>query len=112
MPRYTQPTRQDAFRSIVYILIYVVIISGSAFLLLVEYWYVWAVIVLAGMALLVNWHKSRTVYSCPNCEHVFTISFLTDLVAPHGLDRDGAWLLLCCPSCRQRHKTRVLKRDG
>ena len=112
MPRYTQPTRRDFLRSIAYILIYLTVISVSAFFLLVEYWYVWAAIVLAGMALLVNWHKSRTAYACSNCEHVYTISFLTDLAAPHGLDRDGAWLLLRCPSCRQRHKTRVLKREG
>jgi uncharacterized C2H2 Zn-finger protein len=64
------------------------------------------------MALLVYRHKSKTIYACPNCEHVFELSFLTDLTAPHGLDRDGAWLLLRCPSCRQRHITEVLKRDG
>jgi uncharacterized C2H2 Zn-finger protein len=63
------------------------------------------------MALLVNWHDSKTVYSCPNCEQVFEISFLTDLSALHGLDRDGAWLLLRCPSCCQRIITRVLKRE-
>jgi uncharacterized C2H2 Zn-finger protein len=112
MTRHTQPTRQDVLRSIVYLMIYVTVVFVSASFLLTEYWCVWAVIVLAGMALLVNRHKSKTIYSCPNCEHVFELSFLTDLAAPHGLDRDGAWLLLRCPSCRKRHRTRVLMRDG
>jgi uncharacterized C2H2 Zn-finger protein len=112
MPRTTPPTRKDYLRSIALILLYLAVISVSAFFLLVEYWYVWLVVVLAGLALLVNWHRSSTAYACPSCGHVFTISFLTDLFAPHGIDREGAWLLLRCPSCRQRQKTRVLKREA
>jgi len=110
MKKYSDPTRKDVIQSIVYILIYVVTISVGAYFLLLKYWYIWAVVVIVGLALLVNWHKGKTVYSCPNCDHVYSISFLTDLIAPHGIDRDGAWLLLRCPNCRERHKTKVLKR--
>jgi hypothetical protein len=108
----TNPTRRDYLKSILYISIYVIVIGGSAFLLLPEYWLAWGLVVLVGLGLLVYWHKSATVYRCPNCDHVYTVSFLQDLIAPHGLDKGGAWLLLKCPSCKERHKTRVLKKGG
>jgi hypothetical protein len=107
---YTKPTRSDYTRSIVYILIFIFVITGGAYLFLPKYWYFWVLLVVGGLVLLVYWHKEKTVYSCPNCEHVYEISFLTDLLAPHGIDRDGAWLLLRCPTCKERNKTRVLKR--
>jgi uncharacterized C2H2 Zn-finger protein len=105
-----EPTRQDYIRSIVYIGIYVIIIGVGAWLLLPVYWYVWGALVLGGLVWLVNWHRSETVYRCPNCEQTYEISFFTDLLAPHGVDREGGWLLLRCPNCGQRQKTRVLKR--
>lgn len=110
MKNYTNPDRKDYLQSIAYLLVYVAIISVSAYFLLLEYWYIWGVILIVGLVLLVSWHKGKTVYSCPNCEHVYEISFLTDLLAPHGIDREGAWLLLRCPNCSERRKTRVLKR--
>ena len=110
MKKYTDPTRKDTIQSIVYILLYILAISVGSYFLLLKYWYIWAVVVIVGLALLVNWHKAKTVYSCPNCGHVYEISFLTDLLAPHGIDRDGAWLFLRCPDCHERRKTKVLKR--
>jgi len=108
--KYTSPQRKDILQSIVFILIYVAVIGVGAFLLLPRAWTLWLGLVLAGIALLVQWHRRSTVYRCPSCGHGYTISFLTDLAAPHGIDRDGAWLLLRCPRCRKRQKTRVLKR--
>ena len=110
MDQPTDPDRKDYIQSVVYILIYVIAISVGAFLLLPGLWYVWLLIVLIGLLLLVNWHKSKTAYKCPNCDHVYEISFLTDLFAPHGIDRNGAWLLLKCPNCGKRMKTPVLKK--
>ncbi len=110
MAKHTQPQRKDYLQSILYILLYVALIGMGAWLLLPRAWYAWVGIVLIGMLLLVQWHKRSTVYRCPNCDHVYAISFFTDLAAPHGIDRDGAWLLLRCPNCRKRQKTRVLKR--
>ncbi|OGO20723.1 MAG: hypothetical protein A2Z14_01155 [Chloroflexi bacterium RBG_16_48_8] len=112
MKRVTEPTRKDYIQSIVYILLYILAISVGAYFLLLKYWYIWALVVVVGLALLVNWHKEKTVYSCPICGYVYEISFLVDLTAPHGFDRDGAWLLLRCPNCHERHKTKVLKRTG
>jgi hypothetical protein len=108
--KFTKPTGRDYTQSIVYLLIFIFVITGGAYLFLPEYWYLWVLSVVVGLVLLVNWHKEKTVYSCPNCDHVYEISFLTDLLAPHGIDRDGAWLLLRCPNCRERKKTQALKR--
>jgi uncharacterized C2H2 Zn-finger protein len=110
MMKYKEPTSKDYTQSIVFILIFIFVIAVGAFLLLPKYWYLWLLLVIGGLMLLVNWHKKKTVYSCPNCDHVYQISFLTDLLAPHGIDRDGAWLLLRCPSCKKRSKSKVLKK--
>jgi hypothetical protein len=110
MNQFTDPDRRDYLRSVFYISVYLLVISVSAFLLLPRFWYLWTLLVLVGMLLLVNWHKTATVYRCPNCSHIYTVSFLQDLAAPHGIGCQGAWLLLRCPKCKQKCKTKVLKR--
>ena len=110
MNQVTNPDGRDIIRSVAYILVYVIIIGASAFLLFPKLWYIWLTLVVVGMLILVNWHKEKTAYRCPKCEHIYEISFLTDLTAPHGFNRDGAWLMLRCPNCRQRRKTMVLKK--
>ncbi len=110
MKQVTNPDKKDVLKSVIFLSIYVAAISITAFLLLPKFWYFWGFIVLAGMLLLVNWHKQKTAYRCPNCGHVYEISFLTDLIAPHGVNKEGGWLLLRCPNCRQRRKTTVLKK--
>jgi uncharacterized C2H2 Zn-finger protein len=112
MKPFSDPKRGDYIRSAIYVFIYVAMIGVGAFLLLPRYWYLWAGLVVVGLVLLVNWHKEMTTYQCPNCGHLYEISFLTDLLAPHGLNRQGGWLLLRCPNCRQWRKTKVLKRAG
>jgi hypothetical protein len=106
----TKPELRDYIRSIVYILLYVVLIGGGAVFLLLDYWYFWVIIVVGGLVLLVSWHRGETVYQCPNCSTTYEISFWDDLISPHGVDKEGGWLSLRCPSCKQRRKTRVLKR--
>jgi ribosomal protein S27E len=110
MLKSTRPRKGDYLQSVVYITIYLVLIGGGAFLLLPQWWLWWGLLVVVGIVLLVGWHRAMTVYQCPNCEHVYEISFWTDLISPHGVDKKGGWLYLRCPDCRQRNKTRVLKR--
>ncbi len=108
--KFTKPTGGDYGRSIFYILIFMVVITLGAVWLLPDLWVLWLLIVITGTGLLVAWHRGETVYRCPNCDHVYEISFWKDLIAPHGVDKEGAWLLLRCPNCGERKKTRVLKR--
>lgn len=106
----TNPDIKDVIRSVIFLTVYVLAISAGAFLLLPKMWNAMLAVVLVGMVLLVNRHKQKTAYRCPNCGHVYEISFLTDLIAPHGVNKEGGWLLLRCPNCRQRRKTTVLKK--
>jgi uncharacterized C2H2 Zn-finger protein len=110
MNQVTDPDRRDVIRSVAFILVYVLVIGAGALYLLPRLWYIWIVLVVVGMLILVNWHKGQTAYRCPNCDHIYEISFLSDLTAPHGINRDGAWLLLRCPNCRKRRKTKTLKK--
>jgi uncharacterized C2H2 Zn-finger protein len=103
-------TRQDYIKSIIFISVYLIGIGGGAFFLLPRYWYLWCFFLITGLVLLVNWHKKETIYRCPACEYLFEISFWVDLTAPHGIDKDGPWLLLRCPNCFKRTKTGVLKK--
>jgi uncharacterized C2H2 Zn-finger protein len=110
MTKFSEPDGGDYFRSVLYILLYVAVIGGGAFLLLPEWWLIWGLLVIVGVVLLISWHRGQTVYRCPNCGHVYELTFWRDLVSPHGVDKQGAWLLLRCPNCREIHKTRTLKR--
>ena len=82
MQKVTNPDSRDVIKSIVFLLIYVIVIGVTAFFLLVDHWYIWLAIVLAGMLMLVNWHKQKTAYRCPNCDHIYEISFLTRPACP------------------------------
>jgi hypothetical protein len=106
---YQEPNKEDWVKGILAIVLYVLVISVSAFLLLVEYWYLWLLIVFGGLAIIVNWHTKSYAYRCRNCESEFKISFLANLTAPHGIDKGGGWSWLKCPKCRGRHRATVIK---
>ena len=54
-------------RSALYIVVYLAVVGGGAFLLLPRWWFLWALMVLGGLVLMVSWHRGATVYQCPNC---------------------------------------------
>lgn len=109
MSTYRKTKRSDWIKSLLFIGIYVAAVSVTAFVLLVTYWYLWIALVAGGLLLPVLWHKKSTAYRCPKCGSEFEISFLTDLVSPHGVTKDGgSWLYLKCPVCSNRSKMEVL----
>jgi len=109
MSSYRQPKRSDWTKSLRFIGLYVAVISITAFLLLVTYWYVWLAIVAAGLFLIVSWHQKSTAYRCPKCGSEFEISFLTDFISPHGVTKEGGgWTYLKCPRCHTRTKMEIL----
>jgi DNA-directed RNA polymerase subunit RPC12/RpoP len=58
---------------------------------------VWCIILGGSTYWLVRWHASNTVYRCLECEHLFEISTLTDLITPHFPHQK----YLKCPQCGQ-----------
>jgi DNA-directed RNA polymerase subunit RPC12/RpoP len=109
MPTYRTIKPSDWTKSLLLIGIYVAIISITAFILLVTYWYLWIALAAGGMLILVLWHKKSTAYHCPKCSNEFEISFLTDFLSPHGVTKNGrGWTYLKCPKCQNRTKMEIL----
>ncbi len=95
---------------------YFIILIGVFIILLwlfSDIWLVWLVILMGiivfSIILLVNWHRQNFTYKCEFCEYEFRISFLLDLLSPHGPNRKGGWKYLKCPKCNKRSKVAVIK---
>ena len=71
----------------------------------------WIIIVVASLLAVVRWHSRNTVYHCPECDQLFNISTVTDLVSPHGFGRGGDWKLLTCPKCGNHVRAQVYMKD-
>jgi len=106
---YRDPEKKDWINGLLSIVLYLVVISATAFLLLMDYWYLWLIIVFGGLVIIVNWHTQSYAYRCRNCGGEFEISFLINLIAPHGIDAQGGWSWIKCPTCKRRHRATVIK---
>ena len=107
--KYQDPERKDWVIGIALLVIYVLAISLGAVWLLLDYWYLWLLLVFGGMLLLVLRQTKNYACRCRECGHEFEISFLTNLFAPHGVDKQGSWEWVRCPNCRKRTKNTVIK---
>jgi hypothetical protein len=108
--KYQDPTRRDWVIGIACLIIYLLVIGFGALLLFTDYWYLWLVLVLGGMVILVLRQTKHYACRCRECGHEFEISFTTNLMAPHGVDKGGSWLWLKCPECQNRRKVTVIKK--
>ena len=108
--KYQEPTRKDWVTGIASLVIFVLVITISALLLFTDYWFLWPVLVLGGIVILVRWHTKQYACRCRNCEAEFEISFFTNLLAPHGVDKEGSWQWVRCPNCQKRTKITVIKK--
>jgi DNA-directed RNA polymerase subunit RPC12/RpoP len=105
MRRYRVPGRRDWIDALVRVAAYVVAMT-VAFII---YWPAGAVVTVAGLIALIAWHHKAVAYRCQHCGETFEISFVVDLVSPHGIgrgdDREArAWKYLRCPHCRKRSR--------
>ncbi len=108
-PIYQDSTRKDWIIGISILVIYVMAISLAAFLLLPEYWYWWLFLVIGGMILLVLNQTKNYACRCRDCGDEFEISFFTNLLSPHGVDKEGNWQWVKCPNCEKRTRVTVIK---
>ncbi|MCU0485597.1 MAG: hypothetical protein MUC85_05740 [Anaerolineales bacterium] len=107
--KYQDPTRKDWVSGIAVLLVYVIVISAGAVLLIPEYWVGWVALMLVSTILLVIRQNRNYACRCRECGHEFEVSFLANLVAPHGVDKGGGWQLVRCPNCKKRAKATVIK---
>ncbi len=109
-----ETTSQDWKKTIIYLAIYMVTVITGAILLIPNYWYLWAIIVILGLILLVQWHSKSAVYKCTSCGNEFQVSIITDFLSPQGVSKDKdektyGWKYLKCPACRKRMKAIIVK---
>jgi len=107
--QYQDPTRKDWLLGVALLLIYLIIITLGAFLLIPEYLYWWLLLMVVSTILLVIKQNRNYAYRCRECGHEFEISFLASLISPHGFDKGGSWLWVKCPNCENRAKATVIK---
>ena len=69
---------------------------------------VFGIVVFVSLMLLVRWHTRTFAYLCAVCGHEFEISIWKDLLSPHGVDKQGGWKYLRCPSCGRWMKARLI----
>ena len=107
--RYLDPTYKDWISGITWLLAYLITISLGAFYLVPEYWYWWLLILDVSTVLLVIKQNRNYACRCRECGHEFEVSFLTNLLSPHGVDKEGSWQWVKCPGCEKRAKASVIK---
>jgi DNA-directed RNA polymerase subunit RPC12/RpoP len=109
MSTYRKLKRSDYYKSLIFIGVYVSVISITSFYLLVLYWYVWIALLAGGLLILMLWQTKVTAYHCPKCSNEFEISMLTDFFSPHGVTKNGGgWTYLKCPNCGNKSKMQIL----
>jgi len=94
-----------------YVAVFMAVLIGSAFLLWPIYWYLWFLLLGAGVFFLVLWHSKTYAYRCGHCGHEFEISLWADFISPQGINAEGGWKYLKCPECRHRTRALVLKKS-
>lgn len=109
MGAFRVPSRRDWGRAFFWIAAYLVAMVVAY----IVYWPVGFVVAIGGALALVAWHRKATAYRCLHCGHEFTISFMTDLISPHGIGRADdrtvrGWKYLRCPQCGQRSRATAL----
>jgi len=109
MRRYAGPTRRDWLEAFGWIGLYIIAMSVAFFI----YWPSGFLVAIVGMIALIAWHRRTVAYRCAQCGEAFEISFLTDLISPHGIGRgeDRAmrgWKYLRCPHCGKRSRATAL----
>jgi hypothetical protein len=108
--KYQDPERKDWISGIASLIIFVVVITLGALLLFTDYWYLWPILLVGGVVILVLRQTKNYACRCRKCGYEFEISFLTNLLAPHGVDREGSWQWVKCPGCEKRTKVTVVKK--
>lgn len=107
---YRAVNRQDWVETVIYLLLWLLMIGASGFMLLPVYWVVWVLLVGSALWGLVHWHARQFAYRCAQCAHEFTIPAWVDFISPQGMTRQGGgWKYVKCPHCHTRTRASILR---
>lgn len=107
--RYQNPTSKEWISGFAFLLAYLLTIGLGAVFLVPKHWYWWLLIMVVSTVLLVIKQNRNYACRCRECGHEFEVSFLTNLISPHGVDKEGSWQWVKCPGCEKRAKASVIK---
>ena len=108
--RYREIRREDWIEAGSYVALFVAAVIVGAVFFLPASWYVWVILVVAGLILLVRWHAGNFGYRCPRCGNEFEISAFADFTGFQGLGRCGGWKRLQCPKCHEMVMATVIRK--
>jgi hypothetical protein len=103
--KYWEVTKENWFRTAFLLFMFLTVLGISSFIFLPRYWYFWLLMVVATLAMLVEWHAKNFAYRCPRCDKVFEISALEDILGPNGVNKK----YLKCPICRRKSWAEILR---
>jgi len=107
--RFEDPTWRDWVIGIGLIVLFLIMIAVGAFLLIPDHWGWWLFLVFVGTLFLVFNQNRNYACRCRECGYEFKISFLANLTAPHGIDKQGSWLWVKCLNCERKGKVSVIR---
>jgi hypothetical protein len=107
--RYQDPSRKDWILGIAWLLGYLLVSGFGALFLVPENWIWWLLLFIASTVVLVFRQNRNYACRCRACGHEFEVSFLVNLLSPHGIDKEGSWMWVKCPQCKTRAKVSVIK---
>lgn len=107
--KFQDPTRRDYMVGILILVVYLIILGGSAYFLIPKHWGWWAIIFISSTIVMIVNQNRKTANRCRACGEEFEVSLLKNLTSLHGVDQKGSWQMIKCPSCDTRSKTTVIK---
>ncbi len=102
--KYGKTAKGDWYRTALMLFLFIAVTVLSSVVLLPDYWYLWLLLIIAGILLLVKWHTKNFAYLCPKCGEIFEVSVLENFLSPNGINRK----YLKCPRCRRRSWAEIL----
>ena len=108
--RYREPNSGDWSARVLMVLLYIGVAAISAFFIFPQGTtgkILFAVIVTAGLLLLLWWHLRSIAFRCESCGHEFELSWMSKITSPHAI----VWYEIRCPECRQRIRAKVLIKE-
>jgi DNA-directed RNA polymerase subunit RPC12/RpoP len=110
MSGYRETNKSDWIITIILLVFYIVLVIAISVWLAPQYMILSILLGAIGLLLLVLWHNRTFAYRCSSCGNEFEISALLNFFSPHGIDNEGGWKYLKCPSCKIWRRARVIKK--